>query len=355
MICPPATSAGARAHRLAGAALARARACFASPASVAAALAAGTAFTAACGGIQSALDPAGREAERIATITVWMTVFFAIVWAAVIALVLYAPRARETGRRGQTAIIVGGGVVFPIIALTVLLILGLGELPRILAPARAGTLSLDVTGTQWWWRVVYRRPGQPSVELANEIRLPVGTRINTRLASADVVHSFWVPSIAGKMDVIPGRTNLLPMEPTRTGTFRGACAEFCGTAHARMNFMVIVQEPQEFEAWIAHQAQPASPPRTPAAQRGETLFFERGCMTCHAVRGTPAAGQVGPDLTHVGSRLTLAAGTLPTGPDTFRRWIANTDRIKPGVHMPAFAALPADEVAALAAYLAELE
>jgi cytochrome c oxidase subunit 2 len=304
-----------------------------------------------CSGVQSALSPAGRDAERMFTLTVWMSIGAIAIWLAVIALALSLPRLHL---RRPTWLIVGGGVIFPVAVLSVLLVAGLAELPRALALAPADQPYIEAVGSQWWWRVRYVTPGQKPIELANELRLPVGRRINVRLTSADVVHSFWIPSLAGKMDMVPGRVNWIALEPTRTGTFRGACAEYCGAAHARMNFVVVVTSGEEFAAWLAHQATEAVEPAAPAAEQGRTAFLERGCVTCHAIRGTPAAGVVGPDLTHVGSRLSIAAGTLPNNEDALRRWVASTDRVKPGVHMPAFAGLPDDALTAIAAYLAEL-
>jgi cytochrome c oxidase subunit II len=306
--------------------------------------------------VQSALEPAGREAHGIAQLFTWMTVGTLVIWAAVIGLALYAARsrARYTDRTGST-LVLGGGVIFPLVVLTTLLVYGHAETARILTPADEGSLSLEVTGSQWWWRVRYVLPGRDPVELANDIRLPVGRRVNVRLTSTDVIHSFWIPPLAGKMDMIPGRINRLPLEPTRTGTFRGACAEYCGTSHALMNFTVVVVENDAFETWLANQARPAAPPSEPLARRGEAAFLERGCNTCHTIRGTRAVGVVGPDLTHVGSRPTIAAGVLETRVDEFERWIAHTEVIKPDVRMPAFATLPDDVLAALAAYLAQLQ
>ncbi len=313
-------------------------------------------FAAGCSGMQSALAPAGREAERIYDIFMWMAIGAAIIWTVMVGLGLYAPRARvQNPRRASNILIIGGGVVFPVTVLTFLLTFGLAEMPAILTPAADGSLSLNVTASQWWWRVQYLAPGRAPIELANEIRLPVGQRVNTRLLSPDVVHSFWIPSLAGKMDVIPGRMNHLALEPTRTGTFRGACAEFCGTSHARMNFVVVVVEDDAFQQWLDQQAHPAVPPADSLAQRGQAVFLERGCVTCHTIRGSPARGVLGPDLTHVGSRQTLAAGLLQTSPEAFARWIAGADHLKPDARMPAFAHLPDDALAALAAYLAGLQ
>jgi cytochrome c oxidase subunit 2 len=319
-----------------------------------------SALAGSCSGIQSALDPAGREAERMADIFMWMTVSFTIVWLGVVALAMYAPRAgRRTegrgSRRAELTLILGGGVIFPVTVLTLLLVFGLGEVPRILARAPAGNVMLEVEGSQWWWRVRYLRPGTPAIELANEIRLPLNTRVDARLMSSDVVHSFWAPTIAGKMDLIPGRVNVLPLEATRTGTFRGACAEFCGTSHARMNFPVVVMEEAAFDRWLDHQATDAMPPASAEAERGQQLFMLNGCQTCHSVRGVTGRSSAGPDLTHVGSRLTIAAGTLPATRENFRRWIAHTHRIKPEARMPAFHALDDEELDALAVYLEGLQ
>jgi cytochrome c oxidase subunit 2 len=306
--------------------------------------------------MQSALNPAGREAEQLAQLFIWMGIGAVVIWIGMIVLALYAPRATAlSGRRGANILIIGGGVVFPLVVLTSLLFLGLPRLRDLLTPAAQDALALQISGHQWWWRVRYHVPGQDPIELANEIRLPVGVRVNATLVSGDVIHSFWVPSITGKMDMIPGRMNRLSLEPTRVGTFRGACAEFCGSSHALMNFIVVVMEQGEFDAWLRGQAQPAAAAMDPVAQQGERTFFARGCNTCHAVRGTVARGIVGPDLTHVGSRHTIAAGLLPTGPEQFSRWISNTERIKPDAHMPAFDGLPGDELSALAAYLMQLK
>jgi cytochrome c oxidase subunit II len=306
--------------------------------------------------MQSALEPAGREAEQLAQLTLWMGSGAVVIWLAVVALALFAPRSSALqGRRAANLLIIGGGVVFPLVVLTTLLLMGLPRLRQLLAPAPSNALVIEVWGQQWWWRVRYLREGQVPVELANEIRLPVGVRINAVLRSGDVIHSFWVPSITGKMDMIPGRVNRLALEPTRVGTYRGACAEFCGSSHALMNLIVVVTERAAFDEWLTGQASEAPRPADAMAQSGERAFFARGCNTCHAIRGTPARGIVGPDLTHVGSRHTIAAGMLPARADQFSRWIANTERIKPDVHMPAFDGLLDDELAALAAYLTQLK
>jgi cytochrome c oxidase subunit 2 len=305
--------------------------------------------------MQSALDPAGREAQQILQLFTWMTWGAILIALGVILFAWWAQRARSGNRRAERLLIVIGGVLFPVAVLLTLMIGGLWKLPRMLAPAEDDRLSIEIVGSQWWWRVRYVRLGQPPVELANEIRLPVGRRVNTRLIGADVIHSFWVPSIAGKLDMIPGRINRLALEPTRTGVFRGACAEFCGTSHGLMNFIVVVMEPDAFSQWLTRQAEPAVAPSDSLAERGRAAFHEHGCMTCHTIRGGDAFGTDGPDLTHVGSRRTLAAGILSTRAEDFERWISSTELLKPGAHMPAFARLPRETLTALAAYLTELQ
>jgi len=313
------------------------------------------ATTAACDGIQSALVPAGRDAERIARLFGVMTLGAAIVWIAVVAVAVYAVRRRRErhSHREVNYLVVGGGVALPTVVLGALLLYGLPVLPAVLAPAPDGALRVHITGKQWWWRVQYVTSAGV-VETANELRLPVGQRIELQLSSPDVIHSFWVPSIAGKMDMIPGRVTRLALEPTRTGVFRGACAEYCGASHAWMAFVVVVTEPGAFAAWLGAQGRPAQPATDTVAARGEAAFLAHGCSACHTIRGSPAGGQIGPDLTHVGSRLYLAAGTLPNDPEAFATWIGQTERIKPGAHMPAFRTLSGNDLAALAAYLDNL-
>jgi cytochrome c oxidase subunit 2 len=244
-------------------------------------------------------------------------------------------------------------VAAPTVVLGVLIAYGMPLVPTVLAIPENGP-SIRVTAKQWWWRFEYLTPEGP-VETANELRLPVGERVALELVSPDVIHSFWVPSLAGKMDMIPGRVTRLALEPTRTGTFRGTCAEYCGASHALMAFSVVVMEREEFLDWLGQQARPAGAPADQAAARGQMAFVANGCTACHTIRGTPAAGRIGPDLTHVGSRRRIAAETLLNDRTALTRWITATDSVKPGVHMPAFRALGRDELSALAAYLSDLK
>jgi cytochrome c oxidase subunit II len=307
----------------------------------------------ACSGSQSALEPAGCGAERIAELFWWMTSSALVIWAAMVALAIYAiwsRREAHTERQAKLLIVVGG-VAFPTFTLAGLLTYGLSMLPGLVAPAPPGSLRVEVTGQQWWWRLRCFAPDGAAVELANELRLPVGEPVEFQLDSLDVIHSFWIPSLGGKVDMIPGRTTRLVLLPTRTGTFRGVCAEYCGSAHARMAFDVVVVEKDEFEPWLAQQREPAADPTDALAARGRDLFLANGCGACHTIRGTVADGVVGPDLTHVGARASVGAGTLPNEDGALLRWITDPRESKPGAHMAAFDMLPADELQALAAYL----
>jgi cytochrome c oxidase subunit 2 len=315
---------------------------------------AATAVVAACSGPQSALVRAGKDAAHIADLFNVMAVGALIVWAAVVAIAIYTMRVDEPhSERAATLLIIGGGVIAPTLVLGALIAYGMPLVPTVLTAGVDGGLRIQVTAKQWWWRVQYRtRDGL--IETANELRLPLGERVELELTSPDVIHSFWVPSLAGKMDMIPGRLTRLALEPTRTGTFRGVCAEYCGASHAFMAFSVVVMEPESFRAWLEGQGRPAQPPADALAARGEGAFTASGCSACHAIRGTPAIAAIGPDLTHVGSRSRIGAETLPNQQESLVRWIGETDHVKPGAHMPAFRALGPDDLLALAAYLGGL-
>lgn len=311
---------------------------------------------AGCDGAQSALEPAGRSAEKIANLFWCMTVGAGLIWAAVVGLAVYSVRSAP-GRKNRQAIlmIIVGGAVAPTVVLSLLLAYGLSMMPEMLSPAPEGSLKIAVTGEQWWWRVSYESSNGEPIAMANEIHLPVGQPVEFRLESADVIHSFWIPSLGGKVDMIPGRQTRLKLEPTRTGVFRGACAEYCGSSHALMTFFVVVTSKEDFEKWMVHQLEPAQSPVEPIAILGEKLFHSSGCGACHAVRGTDAAGLVGPDLTHVGSRLSVGAGILPNNAIEFMRWLTHNHTIKPEVLMPSFRMLPKEDLLALAAYLDALQ
>jgi cytochrome c oxidase subunit 2 len=284
-----------------------------------------------------------------------MAVGATAVWLIVMGLGIYAlVWPGKASPRTAAFYLIGGGTLFPTIVLAALLMVGLSLLPAQLAPAPPGSLRIDIVGYQWWWQVRYPQSGG-DIRLANEIHLPAGEPVEFHLTSEDVIHSFWIPSLGGKVDMIPGRQTRLTLYPTRTGRFRGACAEFCGASHALMSFDVVVQERADFADWLAEQSQPALEPKSTMTRRGQQVFLNNGCGACHTVRGTPANGEIGPDLTHVGGRLSLAAGILHNDPAGFRKWLEHPKSVKPGAHMPLFGMLPSDDLHALAVYLDSLQ
>jgi cytochrome c oxidase subunit 2 len=309
---------------------------------------------AGCSGVQSVLSPAGAEAGRIAAFFWVLVGGGGIILAAVIALTGLALGRRRHRWLQSESLVLWGGLAFPTVVLSGLLVFSL-PLMRAGAVADRQALRIEVVGERWWWRVVYSGTDGRPVELANELVIPVGRSVEIALRSADVIHSFWVPRLAGKLDMIPGRTNSLRLVADQPGISRGQCAEYCGGAHALMSFHVVALEPAAFEAWLARQAAPAMTPSEPQAEAGRALFIASGCGACHTVRGTGAAGRIGPDLTHLGSRHSLAAATLPNDAPSIARWIRDNQHIKPENLMPPFAIFSAAELDQLAAYLAGLK
>ncbi len=310
-----------------------------------------------CAGVQSALDPAGRDSRLIAEIGWIMTAAGAAIFVLVLALLAWAiyapPRARTW--LGSRAVVVWGGIAFPVVVLTAVLVYGLALAGGMVRPP-ADPLRIAVTGEQFWWRVHYLGAGGgPKVASANEVRIPTGRPVEFLLTSADVIHSFWIPNLDGKLDMIPGRENRLVLQASRPGIYRGQCAEFCGLQHALMAFDVVAYQPPEFADWLEAEARPAAAPADDFLARGQKVFSENGCGACHTIRGTDAAGTIGPDLTHVGGRLSLAAGTLANNPGAFAAWVAHSQEIKPGNLMPSFDMLAAEDLRALAAYLESLK
>ncbi|MGD9617480.1 MAG: cytochrome c oxidase subunit II [Alphaproteobacteria bacterium] len=312
-----------------------------------------------CEGVQSALAPSAPEAARIAQLSWVLFAGAAVIFVAVTAVALLALFGPERWRRriaGESTVI-AGGLVFPTVVVTAVLVYSLVLTSADPLPVGDGEpVRVTVVGERWWWRVIYTDARGRSFESANELRLPLGQPVEIALLSNDVIHSFWVPKLAGKLDMVPGRVNRMRVMAQETGVSRGQCAEYCGGPHALMAFYVRVMEPPAFEAWVAEAAGPARPPpHDPIAERGRALFLANGCGACHTVRGTPAAGTIGPDLTHVGGRLSLAAGILPNTAEAMAAWIVGTQRIKPENLMPPFEIFDPDELAALAGYLASLK
>ena len=303
-----------------------------------------------------ALSSAGRDADDIARLFWVMASGAAVIWLIFTGLALHARRSRRSpwSERAGLQLIAIGGAVVPAVVLAALFAYGMPTLVRQLDTGAEASVRVTVVGEQWWWRVRYELPGGRHVDLANEVRLPRGLTTAVTLTSTNVIHSFWVPALAGKVDMTPGRVTHLTLEPTTTGRYRGACAEYCGASHARMAFVVEVMEPDAFEHWLAAQALPATPAASDVAA-GATAFLRNGCGACHSIRGSPAVATIGPDLTHIASRHSIAAASLPNQPDAIVRWIARPDHIKPGALMPPFGALPPAELGAIAAYLRSLQ
>jgi cytochrome c oxidase subunit 2 len=227
---------------------------------------------------------------------------------------------------------------------------------RSMAAAAANEkLSVTITGNQWWWDIVYNSgDASKTLHTANELHLPVGVPTRIILNSADVIHSFWVPSLAGKQDLIPGRENDITVVPKTTGMFRGQCAEFCGVQHAHMSLVVVVESYPDFIKWWSHQLQPAAMPTTPLALAGYKYVTSGPCSACHNIGGTTASGQVAPDLTHLASRRSLAAGTMPMNEGNLYGWVEDPQSLKPGVKMPTIGLEP-DQLHAVVAYLETLK
>jgi len=311
-----------------------------------------------CGTNQSVLNPGSEHASELANLS-WL--LFALGTAVLLIVIVATTIAYSGSDRMRAAVashsaVVIGGIAFPVVVLTALLTAGIwltkGSQARLQQPA---DLRISVVGEQWWWRLAYESRDGQQIAAANELRIPVGRATLLELASADVIHSFWVPSLAGKIDMIPGRTTRLRLEPSAPGIFRGQCAEYCGGPHALMALEVVAMPADEFDAWLAGQTQPAAQLDTPVAQRGRELFLTTGCGGCHTVRGTEANGSIGPDLTHLASRRSVGLDTTPLAPATIAAFIRDGQHLKPGNLMPPFRIFTPDDLDALSNYLAGLK
>jgi len=315
--------------------------------------------------MQSILHPAGPDAALIAEMA-WLlfgggtAIFVAVMWLLALAL-------RRRGRGAPAMVwILGGGIAFPVVVLSALLAFSTWRSAQLTPQTSLKALAVAVTGKMWWWEVRYADPaGGPDVVLANELHIPVGRPVYLALSSSDVIHSFWVPALAGKMDMVPGRVNGLVLRAATPGVYRGQCAEYCGEQHARMAFRVVAHSEADYAAWLARERRPAAPlpekrsddatdSRSAQLLRGRDVFVAQRCGACHTVRGLSETAALGPDLTHVGSRSHLGAGTLRNHADALAAWIADPQTIKRGARMPATRLGEAD-LHALTAYLEHLK
>ncbi|GAB3472780.1 cytochrome c oxidase subunit II [Polaromonas eurypsychrophila] len=307
--------------------------------------------------IQSVLAPAGEAAARITSLSWLLIIGATLIFVFVMTLLVVALRGRERARPVSSRLwIIGGGVVFPLAVLSALLTWTLARTPGWLERPPPGALVVGITAHMWWWEVRYRDPASgQEVTLANELHLPSGRPVWLGLSSPDVIHSFWVPALGGKMDMVPGRVNHLMVQVDQAGKWRGQCAEYCGEQHARMAIHVVAHAPADFDAWLAAQALPAAVPIGALVERGRAVFLAQRCNACHTVRGVAEEGKLGPDLTHVGSRLYLGAGTLLNQSGAMAHWVAHTQELKPGARMPSSADMDTGTLQALAAYLEHLK
>lgn len=311
---------------------------------------------AGCAGVQTPLDPWGAQAGHIAELTRVLflggTAIFLLTMGFLVAALL-APGALRRAM-GSRRFVIGGGIVFPVVTLAALLVYSLGISRALTLPGEAAPLRVEIIGRQYWWEVRYPELGEGAVT-ANELHLPVGREVELQLSSGDVIHSVWIPNLHGKMDMIPGRVNRQRLRVDRTGVLRGQCTEFCGLQHTFMAFWVVAHEPEAFAAWVARQQAPVPPPANAAEATGMRIFGEAGCGACHAVRGTEWQGRLAPDLSRIGSRLSLAAGMLENHRGNLAGWIAGTQDLKPGNAMPAYGrALAGAELLALTDWLETL-
>jgi cytochrome c oxidase subunit 2 len=301
--------------------------------------------------------PEGPVAGEIASLGWLLTILGTLTFILFgVALGVALVRRRRDGSDGPSPaalrrLVVWGGAVIPAIVLAFVLVATVDAMDDIPDRARTDALQVEVVGNQWWWEVRYPDHG---VTTANEIHLPADRDVEVHLTSADVIHSFWVPRLAGKLDVLPDSTNTLLLRASEPGVHRTQCAEFCGLQHAKMGLYVVVEPEDAFSRWLEANARPAAAPDGDDARRGRSLFGRRGCGECHRVQGTDFDGDVGPDLTHLAGRRSIAAATLAMTRANLRDWIRDPHAIKSGVDMPALD-LGEEELEAIVSYLEGLE
>jgi len=326
-------------------------------------------LTVACSGFQSVLDPRGPRAEAVAKLHWTLTAIATVVYVVVISALVFAvwrawrrPPVLEEHQYHETPEQAGAmrrgviiGVAATVVIMLIFIVVSVSTGSTLAKVGGDKPLRIDVVGHQWWWEVKYDDPDPHNiVSTANEIHVPVGRPVLVKMTSTDVIHSFWAPNLAGKKDLIPGHETVTWFRADSAGIYRGQCAEFCGHQHAKMAFYVVAEPRLEFEKWLDQQRSEAKTPTDSLTQAGERVFLSGPCAMCHTISGTGAGGTIGPDLTHLASRRTIAAGTLPMTTGNLAGWILDPQSIKPGVKMPPNQIDP-QSLQALLAYLGTLK
>ncbi|HEV2326291.1 MAG TPA: cytochrome c oxidase subunit II [Terracidiphilus sp.] len=323
---------------------------------------------AGCQDVQSTYNAQGPAADRIVWLSWLMTILFLVVSVVMWVLIAWAATRRRGTLEEHAPIDIGGGqgwiavggLAVPLVVLCVLFVLGL----RLLAsfpihdPMNQHAIKPDIVviGHQWWWEVHYvDGPVSEHFTTADEIHIPANKPVMFELRSEDVIHSFWVPTLHGKVDLIPGHPNYVQIEASQPGNYAGECAVYCGEQHAHMRLLVVAQSPEDFEAWEEQQRKPADPPTTQQAQAGEQIFLGGPCSMCHQVRGTVAGGQVAPDLTHIASRQFIASDSFPNNTAYLESWVTHAQSLKPGCQMPDLTQFSGVQLQELTAYLQQLK
>jgi cytochrome c oxidase subunit 2 len=330
---------------------------------------------AGCRTAQSTYNAHGPAAHSIGELSMFMSVLFLVITVIMWALIAYAATRRRGSLAEHAPINIGGGeswiaiggILIPLVVLTLIFVLGLGLLRDFPIHGVHGAShqpqmsqsmkpEIRIIGHQWWWEIHYLND-DPSKEFttANELHLPVGRPVNIEVETHDVMHSFWVPALHGKVDLIPGRANYIRLVASQAGQYVGQCAEYCGEEHSRMRILAIAQSPGDYEAWLEGQRKPAAPPTDPMAVAGEQVFLSGPCSMCHTVRGTIAGGRVAPDLTHIGGREMIAANTYMNNDAYLEAWVTHAQSLKPGAQMPNITAFSGEQLHELVAYLRQLQ
>jgi len=321
-----------------------------------------------CQDVQSTFNTHGPAADRISHLSWLMTILFLVTIAIMWVLIAWASVRRKGTLEEHAPIDAGGGqgwiavggLAIPLAVLCFIFVLGLKLLASfpIHDPMNQHAIKPDIVviGHQWWWEVHYvDGPIDEHFTTANEIHIPVNQPVMFELRSQDVIHSFWIPSLHGKVDLIPGHPNYVQIEASHPGNYTGECAVFCGEQHAHMRLLVVAQSAEDYQAWEQAQVKPAAPPQSPAAQAGEQLFLSGPCSMCHSVRGTPAGGHVAPDLTHLASRQFIASDSFPNNTAYLESWATHAQSLKPGCLMPDLTQFSGTQLQQLVAYLQQLK